>query len=261
MPKKKTTKEFIKTSLKKHGTKYDYSKSNYVNTRTKILVTCTHHGDFAVLPRMHVAGGNCPRCMFDKKIVKFETFLEKSKIIHKNKYDYSQVEWKRAVDKIKIKCPVHGVFEQIAYDHMIKYGCQKCAPITIGLKSRGKVKNVIGCGWTPQSYKKRVGESTYLYIIEIAQENLIKVSVSVNGAKRRFNRASNFPYQIKILEETSYKSDFLFALERKIRNKFKDYRKLPNKKFSGWKECFDSTILKDIKDYILNEILLDATIE
>ncbi|MDF5202574.1 hypothetical protein P3666_21085 [Vibrio parahaemolyticus] len=44
---------------------YDYSKVQYVNKRTKITVTCTHHGDFYTTPNnflSKVKTKGCPTC-------------------------------------------------------------------------------------------------------------------------------------------------------------------------------------------------------
>ena len=55
------------------------------------------------------------------------TFLEKAKIVHGNKYDYSLIEYKNNYTKIKIICPIHGIFEQVPYAHTSnKSGCPKC---------------------------------------------------------------------------------------------------------------------------------------
>ena len=39
--KKLTTEEFIERARKIHGNKYDYSKVNYVNAKTKVCIICT----------------------------------------------------------------------------------------------------------------------------------------------------------------------------------------------------------------------------
>ena len=41
-----TTEIFIKKSREKHGDKYDYSKVDYVNGRTKVCIICPEHGEF-----------------------------------------------------------------------------------------------------------------------------------------------------------------------------------------------------------------------
>ena len=43
-----------------------------------------------------------------------EEFITESKLIHGDKYDYSLVDNKRRDIKVKIICPIHEVFEQIA---------------------------------------------------------------------------------------------------------------------------------------------------
>lgn len=54
-----------------------------------------------------------------------EYFIEKSKKIHDNKYDYSMVEYKNNKIKVKIICPEHGIFEQTPDSHYSR-GCDKC---------------------------------------------------------------------------------------------------------------------------------------
>lgn len=55
-----------------------------------------------------------------------EKFIDKSNIIHSNKYDYSLVDYKNSLTRVKIICPVHGVFEQVPADHARKSGCKLC---------------------------------------------------------------------------------------------------------------------------------------
>ena len=67
-----------------------------------------------------------------RKLTK-EDFIERAKLFHNNKYDYSLVEYKNARTKIKIICPIHGIFEQTPDNHL-KYGCKFCKE-SIGEKS------------------------------------------------------------------------------------------------------------------------------
>ena len=55
-----------------------------------------------------------------------EQFIKEAKEIHGDKYDYSLVDYKNDRSKIKIICPVHGVFEQIPNSHLRGGGCLKC---------------------------------------------------------------------------------------------------------------------------------------
>ena len=57
-----------------------------------------------------------------------EEFIKKAKAVHGDKYDYSLVDYKNCKIKIKIICPIHGVFEQTPDKHLNdKNGCKKCA--------------------------------------------------------------------------------------------------------------------------------------
>lgn len=44
--KKLTTEEFIEKARTVHKDEYDYSESNYISSRTKIIITCLKHGNF-----------------------------------------------------------------------------------------------------------------------------------------------------------------------------------------------------------------------
>lgn len=67
-----------------------------------------------------------------------EEFIQKSKLKHDNKYDYSLVNYVNCDTKIKIICSEHGIFEQTPSSHY-KSGCPKCAYV---IKSITKTKNV-----------------------------------------------------------------------------------------------------------------------
>ena len=47
---------FIEKAKKVHGDKYDYSKVNYINAKTKICIICPVHGEFLQEPNNHLIG-------------------------------------------------------------------------------------------------------------------------------------------------------------------------------------------------------------
>jgi len=53
-------------------------------------------------------------------------FIEKSKVIHNDKFDYSLVEYVNSHSKVKIICPVHGEFTQTPHSHLSGRDCLKC---------------------------------------------------------------------------------------------------------------------------------------
>ena len=55
-----------------------------------------------------------------------EEFIKRSKKIHNDKFDYSLVETNGIYNKVKIICPIHGIFEQILKSHLKGYDCYDC---------------------------------------------------------------------------------------------------------------------------------------
>lgn len=56
-----------------------------------------------------------------------EKFIEKAKLVHGDKYDYSLVNYVDCTTPVKIICPIHGEFEQKPPKHTSsKHGCPKC---------------------------------------------------------------------------------------------------------------------------------------
>lgn len=67
-----TTEEFIKKARKKYGDKYDYSKVDYKDSSTDVVIICPIHGEFKQSPRYHLHRGTCPNCVKDKRDRKFK---------------------------------------------------------------------------------------------------------------------------------------------------------------------------------------------
>lgn len=57
-----TNEKFIEKAREVHGDKYDYSKVEFKNTRTKVCITCSHHGEFWQSPCSHLQRQGCPIC-------------------------------------------------------------------------------------------------------------------------------------------------------------------------------------------------------
>ena len=68
------------------------------------------------------------------KLKTTEEFINDSKKIHGNKYDYSKVVYKGSKSKVCIICPIHGEFWQTPNNHLHLRGCPKCAKITMSNK-------------------------------------------------------------------------------------------------------------------------------
>lgn len=139
MAKKLTTEEFIERAKKVHGNKYDYSKTKYVNKRTKICIICPIHGEQWQLPMNHIYGQGCPECgkIYAKDYVKktrslgLEGFLNKAREIHGDKYDFSLVtSYESNKDNIQVICNRCGnIFNTKPNWILTGHGCKHCETI------------------------------------------------------------------------------------------------------------------------------------
>jgi Zn ribbon nucleic-acid-binding protein len=119
-----STEEFIERSKKIHGNTYNYSKFVYVHSLIKGIIICKIHGEFLQTPNSHVHGAGCPKCYGIN--LSNDEHVEKFKLVHKDKYDYSLVNYINNKTKVKIICKYHGIFLQTPDNHLSNQGCPKC---------------------------------------------------------------------------------------------------------------------------------------
>lgn len=135
---KPTTEEWIAKAAPIYNYKYDYSKVEYKDNKTSVIVICPKHGEFKVLPNNHIHGlGGCAKCASEERHLKYakttEKFIKDAKKIHGNKYDYSKVEYYNKNTKVCIICPEHGEFWQRPSSHLAGCGCPACGRVNQGL--------------------------------------------------------------------------------------------------------------------------------
>ena len=123
---KLTTEEFIKRSKSIHGDKYDYSISNYINSYSNVNIICHIHGVFEQKAGDHMNGVNCRSCVNNNIKSTKEEFIEKSKKIHGDNYDYDNIIYINCETKVNILCKKHGEFNQRPSSHLQGNGCPKC---------------------------------------------------------------------------------------------------------------------------------------
>ena len=147
MPKKKTKEEFIKEATEKHEGKYDYSKVEYVNAKTKVCIICPEHREFWQTPTSHLSGNGCPECgvknRSEKRTSTKEEFIKKAREKHNGKYDYSQVTYIGTHNKACIICPEHGEFWQKPSHHLSGCGCPECRNEANGERCRSSKEEFI----------------------------------------------------------------------------------------------------------------------
>lgn len=121
-----TLEEFIERSKQIHGDLYNYSNTKYKRSTEKIIIICPIHGEFKQVANSHLLGMGCKKCVQEQRRLPKNEFLKRCYEIHKSKYNYDLVEYNSLHDIIKISCPEHGLFEQIAQGHLNGQGCRIC---------------------------------------------------------------------------------------------------------------------------------------
>lgn len=213
-----STEKFIISANKLHGKTYDYNLVDYKSSIDPVEIICSRHGSFYMTPNRHLKGCGCQKCALDNQKTKVsytqEDFLNKCKAL-KTDYDYSLVSYTGIRDKVKIICKTHGVFEQIACNHLRGRGCYTCA------KS----------GYDP-------AKNGFLYILKNKDITKIGITnVSVQERCRSISRSygSKFDISLFVKFEDGKVADNLESL---LLEDLRGVYDRPDKKFEGSTEAF-----------------------
>ena len=135
-----TQSEFESKVRDKYGDVYDLSKAIYVNSKTKLELTCKEHQIAFKMNLGNLMRGNqgCYKCR--KEITNTEEL--KSAIISKHgkgRYDLSKVVFKKRSQKVDIGCNFCGCwYKQRIGNILYGYGCNNCSWLEKSKKSANK---------------------------------------------------------------------------------------------------------------------------
>ena len=125
-----TKEEFVKKSINIHGNKYDYSKVEYINSRTPVCIICPIHGEFYQSPTRHLNSTGCNKCAIENKNITLrsskEEFVKKCKEKYGNRYNYDKLEYINSRTPICVTCAIHGDFNTTPHKLLHSGGCPKC---------------------------------------------------------------------------------------------------------------------------------------
>lgn len=141
---------FLAIAKKIHGDRYDYSKAIYTRKDDYVTIICKEHGEFLQSPNKHHSGRGCPKCANTQRAITLSQnsnlkllptikpiqttkdieLINKFRLRHGNKYDYSYVKKEADYKPVIIICPIHGPFKQSYKNHLSGNSCFKCSSIT-----------------------------------------------------------------------------------------------------------------------------------
>ena len=233
----KNIKVFITEANLIHKSIYFYTKTKYINTDTKVIITCNLHGDFEQTPDSHLRGQGCPDCGVISRVKKTRyttsQFIAKAVLKHGNSYNYCKAKYTSISNNIIITCKIHRDFSQKPADHLQGSGCPVCA--------------ILKQGWTKAIFKTQCEKHSEgcgtLYVIRCfnGKETFYKIGRTSKTTALRYNTKISMPYNYEIIHEFIFDPDTVFNLEIDIKNSMGAFKYEPMIAFGGSKtECFSS---------------------
>ena len=233
------TQKFIQRATIVHGNKYDYRDTFYESARNPVVIHCPEHGSFQQSPNDHTSGKGCRECgrmkaTNNRTITATANAIKRCITIHQGKYSYDHIPHDIGVSTlISLTCPIHGNFIQTLNIHKQR-GCPKC----------GREQ---GPGWYSRKRLEMNGLSdveTILYICFVYDENekFFKIGITKLPLHKRFKEIGKL-YEYTMTASASLPMITAAVLERRLKRELKPHRYVPNKKFAGYTECYDSAIL------------------
>jgi hypothetical protein len=180
-----TTESFIEKAVLVHGNKYNYSKVDYINSKTKIIIICEIHKDFLQVPTSHLMGRGCHNCGFEHNKSNTENFIKRAIKIHDNKYDYSKVKYIGTHIKVIITCQKHKDFEQTPNSHLNGTGCNECGIDKKRYTTKSFIERAIEVHGNKYIYSKvnyKKANSKIIIICKIHKEFLQVANSHLNGS-------------------------------------------------------------------------------
>jgi hypothetical protein len=116
---------------------YNVDYTSYVDKNTVLKVNCEHGHDFSSSARDLLCNKyGCPNCALKNRGLNrrksVDEFLNKSKEVHGDRYDYSSVNFISFGERVEIICKIHGSFYQTPTVHIKGHGCKSCAVEAVG---------------------------------------------------------------------------------------------------------------------------------
>lgn len=122
-----STREWVEIAIQVHGTKYDYTETEFLKTSEHLVINCVSHGKFSQIAYLHLNGSGCPSCA-GKHHRSPKEWIEYAENIRGDKYDYSETIFIKNSEPVTIICPIHQrKFLQYPSIHLKGADCPICA--------------------------------------------------------------------------------------------------------------------------------------
>lgn len=228
-----STEEFIEKCKSKHGDKYTYDNTVYVNQKTKVKVFCTEHsGEIEVNPATLLNKDcKCGIC-HGKYGVTRDVFIERANEKHSFLYNYDKTNYVHSNTKVIITCLKHGDFEQTPKSHLYGRGCPDCG-----------------------EYGYQPSKPGYFYVQKLESEYKVLYKYGITGDmdRRITEQSRNSVFNHTILVERYFEDGKKpLLLEKFLKTHIESGIATPDELQSGFTETFDEKYLSLVLEIVNN---------
>ena len=212
----------------------------YVNSKTKLIITCPIHGDFEQLAEAHLKGQGCPKCKIESNITKqtlsYGEVIDRCIDIYDNKYKYiySKDSYVNTKSELEVLCPEHGIFKIPAYKHLHGTGCLQCQE-SFGETKVRTILEQLNCKYIYQAHFNFLDKLSYDFFLPD-----LNIAIEYQG-RQHYEPVEIFGGEVTFLKQQERDS-------RKRELSSENNIKLVEIRYN-----YEDTDLKDLENLILNE--------
>lgn len=186
-----TNKElFIQNANNKHSNKFDYSKFNYTNAKTKSTIICDTHGAFEQTPDKHLQSKyGCPICFESVRGKSSKGISKKGTPKYTKEYvketlenlfptiSFNCSEYRTTTSNIEASCSTHGIFKT-TFNKAVKtkYCCPQCGTEGSSVAKTDTIDSVL-------EQLHSIYNDTYTYNFKdyISKNSKVEVECNIHG--------------------------------------------------------------------------------
>jgi len=173
-----------------------------------------------------------------------ENIVNRLQEVNGNRYNYSEIKniSGAGLEKLKIICRIHGLFEQGYFHHKNGSGCPKCGKLSAIEILKNNPSGWSHADWVKTAEKSENFDSFKTYILKFSDkfndETFYKIGRTFLTLRLRFNSINKYYniIPIKIFEDVDPK--IIIQKEIELLRLNKENRYTPSRFFHGRNECF-----------------------